>query len=83
MCNTKQKNVVAAQCSVTVVPPPVIDGGEGAGDSAVVIRQVCKGGHAKLVDGVTTPCIAGKGTIDPSILPLCSVVSGRERLLAP
>jgi hypothetical protein len=65
--------------TAAVPPPPVGDGGEGAGDDTVIVRQVGKGGHAKLVDGITTPCIASKGAIDPSILP---PMHRRERLPA-
>ena len=50
--------VVAARCSTTVAPPPVVMGGEG-GDRA----------GTELGDGGATPSIAGEGAIDPSGVP--------------
>jgi hypothetical protein len=40
-------------------PPPVVDGGEEAGNNAVVFGQVGNGGCAKLIDGITAPCVVG------------------------
>ena len=52
---------VAAWCSVAVAPPSVVVSGAG-------VDQIHPEGLAKLIDGVDTPVLAGKGLIDPLLL---------------
>jgi hypothetical protein len=69
MHHVQHWSVVAARCLAAVAPTPVVDDGEGV-DDAVIVRRASVECRAKLIDGGVTPCVLGKGTIDPLLPPV-------------
>jgi hypothetical protein len=83
MCRTQQKKCHGSLVFCRSGPLSVVVGQEGAGDNAVVVRQVSDGGCAKLINGITSQFLVGKGAIKPLILPsmLCFGWEGEENFV--